>query len=457
MRIATLAAISGLVAGCDSSHEPAPERAAAAERPNVLVVIADDLGYGDLGCYGHAVATPALDALAASGLRFADFHASGPVCSPTRAGFLTGRYQQRAGITYVLGADPDGNRHHGLFEHEVTLPELLAGAGYATGLIGKWHLGYEPGFAPTVHSFGRFFGFLGGNIDYRSHLDMLGNEDVWSGTERATAEGYTTHWITDEAIAFLEEHRDGGAEEPFFLVVAHAAPHAPLQGPDDPPVRTRGSSAWGYPDGHDDRTTYRRMVLALDESVGALVACLERLELRDDTLVVFFSDNGGLEYASNGALRGYKGALHEGGHRVPAIASWPGRIEPGVSDELVTSLDWMPTILALAGVVPPNGHGLDGADVGPHLFDGEPVGARTMFWAYHNLLAVRSGDWKLVGTMKTTDERYRTRFELYDLANDLAEQTNLAPKSQQRVAELHDAWRAWRRDVQQGATRQPGR
>jgi arylsulfatase A-like enzyme len=202
--------------------------------PNIVLVLADDMGYGDASCYGNeAFRTPCLDALAAKGMRFLDFHSSGPVCSPTRAGLLTGRYQQRAGIPGVIYADPKQNRHHGLQVEEITFAELLQKAGYATAVCGKWHLGYQKQYNPVHHGFGRFRGYVSGNVDYISHYDRMEIYDWWDGLELVEEEGYSTHLITEHAVRFIEENR----RRPFCLYVAHEAPHSPWQGPPDPPIR----------------------------------------------------------------------------------------------------------------------------------------------------------------------------------------------------------------------------
>ena len=423
-------------------------------RPNVVVILADDMGYGDASCYGNtAFRTPHLDALAAEGMRLTDFHSSGPVCSPTRAGLLTGRYQQRAGVPGVIFADPKQNRHHGLHTHEVTFAELLKQAGYTTAVFGKWHLGYRKKFNPLHHGFDRFRGYVSGNVDYISHYDRMGIYDWWEGLETVEEEGYTTHLITQHAVRFIEENKD----RPFCVYVAHEAPHSPWQGPRDLPVRGPEARRENAVRGDQIKRAYREMIQEMDVSVCQIVSTLKRLDLAERTLVFFFSDNGGTPTGSNGPLRGHKGQLWEGGHRVPAIAWWPGRITPGSTcGELAISIDLMPTMLALAGVEAPQGHKLDGVSLLPILLEGQSLGERTLFWSYRNQQAMRQGPWKLVISQQgRKNPRNAPPIELFNLADDLGEQHNLADEHPERVKAMQAAIRAWQADVAAGATQQP--
>jgi len=435
---------------------PAPVGAFAPDsrRPNLVVILADDMGYGDASCYGNtAFATPHLDALAADGMRFTDFHSSGAVCSPTRAGLVTGRYQQRAGIPGVIFADPKQNRHHGLHTREVTFAELLQKAGYATAVMGKWHLGYQKEFNPRHHGFDRFRGYVSGNVDYLSHYDRMGIYDWWDGLETVREEGYTTRLITKHAVRFIEENKD----RPFCLYVAHEAPHSPWQGPLDPPVRGPDAAPGNAVRGDEIQRAYREMIQEMDTGVCQIVSTLERLDLAERTLVFFFSDNGGTPVGSNEPLRGHKGQLWEGGHRVPAIAWWPGHVEAGTTcDEPAMSLDLMPTLLALAGVEVPEGHKLDGASLLPALLDRRSLGERTLFWSYRDKLAMRRGPWKLVVTPPSRKgRRSGEAVELYNLADDLGETHDLAEQFPDRARAMREAIRAWEAEVATGATRQP--
>jgi len=412
----------------------------------MVLILADDLGWGDLGCYGGALETPHLDALAAGGARFLDLHSAGAVCSPTRASLLTGRYPQRAGLPGVVYADPARPEHaYGLADHERTLPEVLGDAGYATALVGKWHLGYLPPFAPTRHGFDRFTGFKSGNVDYQTHVDQAGAADWWSDERQVPEEGYLTRLLTRHALEFIEE--EGHA--PFFLMIAHGAPHYPYQGPDDEGLRVVGQPR---PPGERElsmeerRERYAEMVRELDASVGALIGRLDELGLREQTLVVFLSDNGANSVGSNRPWRGNKGSLWEGGHRVPGLASWPGTIPPGPVAATLHSNDWMPTLLALAQAGP--GLSPDGVDLGPALWGGGEVPRRPLFWEHGKNAAVRDGRWKL-----HLDGQGRAR--LFDLASDPGEQEDLSEQEPALAERLRADLEGWRQAVWLDATQQP--
>ncbi len=418
---------------------------AAEERlPNFVIILADDMGYGDASCYGSTkVETPQLDRLAQSGVRFTDFHSSGNVCSPTRAGLVTGRYQYRAGLASVVNADPNIEAHHGgLQPQEFTFAEALKSKGYATALIGKWHLGYAKKYNPSHHGFDRFRGFVSGNIDYISHYDRMGVHDWWHGLELVQEAGYSTHLITQHALDFIEENR----EQPFCLYVAHEAVHAPFQGPSDPAVR--GPNAKQNSDLSPKDEAFLAMLAEMDSGVGQIVDKLAELQLTEDTLVFFFSDNGPAA-GSAGPLRGRKGSNWEGGHRVPAIASWPGKITAGgVSSQLAISLDLMPTMLEMAGVQPHPERKLDGVSLVPLLLRGEPIGPRKLYW---NHQAMRDGKWKLIINGKGANKEVG----LYDLEADIGEITDLARSNSDRVEAMLNDLRAWTDDVTSAVTPQP--
>jgi len=426
--------------------------------PNVVLVLADDLGYRDLGCYGNPYfETPHLDELARQGLRFADFHSSGAVCSPTRAGLLTGRYQHRAGIPSVILAGFSQNRHHGLQHGEITLAELLKQSGYATGLSGKWHLGYEKQYNPLHHGFGLFRGFVSGNVDYVAHLDRMGVRDWWHGLQRTEEAGYSTHLITKHAVEFIEANRD----RPFFLYVAHEAPHAPWQGPDDPAVRKPGERNQDhYPPKHDRKRAFREMVQELDRSVGEIVATLRRLGLDEQTFVFFCSDNGGHRLSNVGGLRGHKGTVWEGGHRVPAIARWPGKIKPGKTDQLAWTLDLMPTVLEMTGTPPPEDRRLDGVSLLPVLVEGESLERRELFWEHRQALAMREGPWKLVWFPEQAALPKQTsgdsdRVHLFQVEHDPGERKDLGGKYPKRIERMKASAASWLKEVTSEATPQP--
>jgi len=434
--------------GAAVAASPATLRADAKRKPSFIIILADDMGYGDSSAYGGWIKTPHLEALAATGLKFTDFHASGAVCSPTRAGFLTGRYQERAGIPGVINADPKTEVHwSGLHPSEVTFPRLLKKAGYTSAIFGKWHLGYTRNFNPMHHGFDRFRGYVSGNIDFASHYDRMGAYDWWEGLEHVKEEGYVTHLITKHAVKFIEEN----ANRPFCLYVAHEAVHTPLQAPGDPPQRgpDRGK---GKRIRREPKETYKLMMKAMDDGVGEIVAAVKKAGIAADTLIFFFSDNGATRLGSNAPLRGNKGSVWEGGHREPAIASWTGRIRPGtVTDQLAISLDLMPTMLDLAGATVPAGHKLDGVSLAALMLTGKPLGARKLFWRGQ---AMRDGHWKL--TVGARGAKTKAP-QLYDLSKDIGETTDLAAQHPDRVKQMLAALEAWKQDVATGATRQPGR
>ena len=445
-----------------------------ARPPNFIVIMADDLGYAGVSCFGNPFfKTPNIDRLAAEGMRLTDFHSSGTACSPTRAGLLTGRYQQRAGIEAVILPAADHPEHRkGLQPAETTFAEVLKRAGYATGLVGKWHQGYphvSADYDPQNHGFDEFHGCHGGNIDYVSHVGDHNKHDWWHGRTRTVEEGYATDLINRDAVSFIERHRD----EPFCLYVAHLAIHDPFQARGDPVRRTEadGWKRWKPANQAERIEMLRGMTLPLDEGVGQIRETLERLGLDDDTLVLFFSDNGPVGAVPAGEcpsgsplLRGRKGSVYEGGHKGPCIAWAPGRIKAG--SESATpgiTLDIMPTLLSLAGVTEQLDKPLDGIDLSPVLLHGESLPPRPLYWASLSNRGVRSeatrdGPWKLVvqhpkakpGTFQNE------KVELYNLADDPQEAKDLAADESQRATAMLRQLKAWYADTQQTATHQVG-
>ena len=426
-------------------------------RPNFVLILADDLGYGDIGCYGSTRnKTPHLDRLAAEGMRFTDFHSNGPMCSPTRAALLTGQYQHRFGRSFEMALSAKARPRLGLPPEVVTLPEALKQTGYATGMFGKWHLGYESPHLPTQHGFDEFRGLLTGDGDHHSHIDRSGEEDWWHNDRIAMEEGYAADLVTRYSIDFMERH----AEKPFFLFVSHLAIHFPWQGPSESGHRVRGQDYWNLSKlgPHEEGQVgpvVQRMIEALDRSTGQIVAALKRLGLDDNTLVFFTSDNGGyLDYAdrfrgkisSNGPLRGQKGDVFEGGHRVPAIAWWPGRIPAGtVKDEVGMTMDLMPTYLDLTGaVLRTRGAGwtTDGHSMALTLFADRDMPGRTLYWRIGAEWAVRRGLWKLVGNGGKT--------MLFNLDADISEWDDVADQYPHVVRLLLAHYRRWERNVAPG-------
>jgi len=403
-------------------------------RPNIIIILADDYGYGDVGCYGSKrFLTPHLDALAAGGLRFTDFHSNGAVCSPTRAALLTGRYQQRTGISGVVTAA--GHRHTGLDLGETTFAEILKPAGYATALFGKWHLGYLPEYNPIRQGFDEFIGYVSGNVDYLAHLDQTGMEDWWKQDELNPECGYSTDLITDHGVDFIRRH----SKEPFLLYLAHEAPHYPYQGRMDPPRYTRDSGRTRDPVTPE---VYKEMIEVMDEGVGRILQALIDAGQSDNTFIFFFSDNGPAGPGSAGSLRGHKGQIWEGGHRVPAIAFWPGKIEAGrVSTLSAMGTDLLPTMAAISGTVLPDELKLDGINLLPHLIEKKEPAPRSLFWSHNNQLAIRRGDFKLV-----TDTSFSETF-LYNLKVDIGEENDIAALHLDLVEKLLKLLKEWQIEV----------
>ncbi|XAL99273.1 sulfatase-like hydrolase/transferase [Phycisphaeraceae bacterium D3-23] len=414
---------------------------AAGAQPNIVLIMADDLGYGDLGCYGSEDQhTPHLDALADAGIRLTDYHSNGTVCSPTRAALMTGRYPQRTGVEGVVTAA--NHREVGLPLEEVTLAEVLRDAGYVTALFGKWHLGYDPRFGPTRQGFDTFEGFVSGNIDYQNKIDQVGEEDWWVGEQRLLEPGYLTTVITDRAVDWIGEQSD----RPFFLYLSHGAPHYPYQGPDDPGFRVPGEARVASPR-QDIDAAYREMITALDDSVGRVVAALETHGLEENTLIIFCSDNGCTgRVGSSGPWRGHKGQVYEGGHRVPFIAAWPGTIDAGeVLDDLAMSMDLLPTFAALAGAALPEGVEIDGVNLVDHWADGltQP---RRVHWRSGLQGAMREGRWKLV-------VRGDKDYALFDLDEDPAEQHDVSMQHGEIATAMRVAHSDWLRESRAGVER----
>ena len=409
--------------------------------PNFVIIMADDMGYAGLSCTGlDRFKTPHFDALAKEGLRFTDFHSNGTVCSPTRAALLTGRYQQRTGVDGVVNADPKHPDYQQFLKpEELTFAEMLKTRGYTSGLMGKWHVGYDVKHNPTHHGFDVFRGFVSGNIDYISHYDRMETFDWWHDRELTQEKGYSTHLINKHAIEFIEANKN----KPFCLYVAHEAIHNPNQGPNDPAIR--GPKKRPKSELQPTLDAVREMTLAMDDGLGQIVAKLRELKLEDNTVVWFFSDNGGTgENKSTGPkLRGNKGSVWEGGHRVPAIVWWPGKIKAGTTtDATVMTMDVMPTLAALSGADLPESYEPDGVDVSKLLLKNEPIAARALFWKFKNMLAMREGPWKLV-----VNQRGLKGPGLFNLDDDLAEVNNLAEKQPDRVAKMLAAIKAWELDV----------
>jgi arylsulfatase A-like enzyme len=399
------------------------------QRPNIVVILADDLGWGDLGVQGGTeIPTPNIDSIAKQGVRFTNGYVSCPVCSPTRAGLMTGRYQQRFGHEFNPGPVQQAEANFGLPLSETTLPQRLKAAGYATGLVGKWHLGYKPEYHPLRRGFDEYFGFLGGAHSYvDARADAL--NPILRGADPVDEKEYLTDAFAREAVSFIQRHQG----RPFFLYAAFNAVHNPLQAPEKYTSRFAHIA-------DPRRRTYAGMLSALDDAVGRILTALREAGLERNTLVFFLSDNGGptlVTTSKNGPLREYKGTVYEGGIRVPFFLKWPAHIPAAkVYDHPVIALDIHPTCTAAAGLTDKPPKPLDGVDLVPFL-TGKRTGAPhdALYWRFGERRAIRQGDWKLVMNGEST--------ELFNLRNDIGEQNNLAAAQPARVKELQASYQAW--------------
>jgi arylsulfatase A len=419
--------------------------------PNVIVVIMDDLGYGDVGSYGSPDAkTPNIDRLAREGIKFTDFYANHANCSPTRTGFMTGRYQQRYGIESPLR--PDDTRH--LRPADTSLPRLLKNAGYATGLIGKWHLANNAESGPNRHGFDEFWGFRGGAVDYYTHTIATTGavklaapvHDLFHNETPTTSTSYLTDEITSRAEAFIQERRGG----PFFLEVAYNATHWPFQRPD----LAEGKRGWDHYRETGTRADYVAMLERADQGIGRILDALDRLQLTQNSLVLFTSDNGGEWLSRNAPLFHRKSTLWEGGIRVPLLMRWPARLKAGVtSSQVGITMDLTASILAAARVTPPASYRAEGIDLIGLVQKGTTV-ERTLFWrlpvaptaagtaagtAPLTQRAVRRGDWKYVDD--------RGQYFLFNLRTDPGERTDVAQQHGDLIRELRTLVAKWEADV----------
>ncbi len=395
--------------------------------PNIIIILADDLGCGDMSLYDGWIPTPGIDQMAKEGVRFTDFHSNSSVCSPTRAALLTGRYQQRVGIIDVIARHLDTP---GLKATEVTIPRVLQQNGYGTGIFGKWHLGSEPEHNPIHHGFDEFIGFLPGGCDFHLHSKWM------NGTEIQDVSGYSTTIITDRSIDFIKRHKD----KPFFLYVAHQAVHNPYQTPAD---TAENRQKFKISDYENNRPKYQVMLKELDKGVTKIMQTLKKLDLDENTFVFFFSDNGAVRMNPNERpYRGGKFSNYEGGHRVPAVARWPGHIKAGwTSGELIAGMDLFPTILDITGIELSHKHNFDGNSIKNHLLDQADIPERQLFFGYEPKLgtAMRDGNWK----MQTKGDVV----ELFDLSKDIKETTNLAEKFPARTQKMKAAIEKWKQEV----------
>ncbi|MBS0598478.1 MAG: sulfatase-like hydrolase/transferase, partial [Proteobacteria bacterium] len=397
------------------------------KRPNILYIVADDLGYADLGCYGGrdepwGPVSPVLDRLAAQGLLLTQGYSNSPVCSPTRFALMTARYQYRlrGAAEEPINSKSRGSTTLGLPPDHPTLPSLLRGAGYRTALIGKWHLGFGPHFGPQQSGYEECYGPLAGGVDYFTHCDSSGQHDLWCNGVEHHEDGYLTDLLSRRTVDYVE--RMAAQDAPFFISLHYTAPHWPWETRDDAErAPTIKDNLFDLAAGNIH--VYRRMIHHMDEGIGWIMDALRRTGQLDDTLVVFTSDNGGERFSDNWPLVGGKMDLTEGGIRVPWIAHWPAVIRPGgVSRQLCMTMDWSATMLAAAGVAAHPGYPLDGVSLLPVLRDAAHQFERPLHFRmnHRDQRALRVGDWKY---LKVDDNEY-----LFNIPQDERERANLARK-----------------------------
>ena len=449
-RIALLFLLAAAVSGPGSVEA----QIGRSQRPNVVLIITDDVGYGDLGSYGAPdVKTPHIDGLARDGVRLTDFYANGATCTPTRTGLISGRYQQRFGLEDPLGFHGRMDWDRGLLPTGSSLPRLLKNNGYATALTGKWHLGWKSEFSPLAHGFDYFFGFKSGFVDYYQHTagnDSPLKDDLFENDRPVQVQGYLTDLITQRAIRFIEQNRGG----PFFIDVAYNAAHWPYQRPDSPSVaRDNGRHLGPFDDATSTRADYIAMLERADQGIGRILEALDRAGLRQNTIVIFTNDNGGEWLSRNTPLFHHKGTVWEGGIRVPAILRWPARIPAGrVSSQVGITMDLTASILAATGTTVPPDARLDGINLMPALEGRDADIERTLFWRVIGVpsqQAVRSGDWKLL-----LDEGTPL---LFNLRTDVAERNNLVGQRSDIARRLWTLLEAWQKDVDGEAKRASSR
>lgn len=407
---------------------------AKAARPNIIFILADDLGWGDLSCYGRPdYRTPNIDRLALQGTKFTDAYSASAVCTPTRCGYITGRYPARfkIGLEEPLIAT---NSNVGLEPDHQTIASALKQSGYDTALIGKWHLGFRPEWGPNAHGFEEFFGILAGAGDYFLHKNGLGQPDLFENLTPVTRNGYLTDLLTARAVEYVKKSRSN----PFFLSLHYTAPHWPWQGPGggesvpfaDKAIEPRKMSRGG------SLKLYAQMMKSLDDGVGRLMQAIRTAGIDNQTLVIFTSDNGGERFSYLWPFSGKKGDLLEGGIRVPAVVRWPGVVPANrVTQQMAITMDWTATILAAAKADAPAGHELDGIDLLPVLRGSSRVFDRIFFWRIYSQDAVREGNWKFFRDGEVSS--------LFDLSVDQREQADFSqkhPEVLQRLMKAFDTW-----------------
>lgn len=417
------------------------------KQPNLIFILADDLGYADLGCAGARAdgpsaglpggVSPNLDRLAREGLYFTQGYSNSPVCSPTRFALATGRYQYRlrGAAEEPLSGVAKGNPILGLPPEHPTLPSLLRAAGYATALVGKWHLGFRPHFGPEKSGYDSFFGPMAGGVDYFSHCSRGNDHDLWENDTEVHREGYLTDLLSERAVQFVKEKKG----QPFMLSLHYTAPHWPWLTRDDEAESKRLNGAIAHIDGGSIHT-YRRMIHHMDQGIGQLLAALKETGADENTLIVFTSDNGGERFSDNWPFIGQKMDLLEGGIRVPLLARWPAQIKAGGrTDTPAITMDWVATMLEAAGVAGHADYPLDGVSMMPLLKDPAWRPARNLYWRMahrkQRALLSESGQWKYL--------RIEEHDYLFDLNRDARERANQATREPERLAAMRSEWEQW--------------
>lgn len=439
---------AGLLAPAGAVAQPAGGN----RRPNIIFILADDMGYADMSCNSaHGIQTPNLDSIARMGINLRHAYANSAVCSASRVAIMTGRYQYRLriGLEEPLSpGSPGKGVEIGLPPTEPTLPSLLKGGGYRTALVGKWHLGDAPRFGPVKSGYEQFFGFFGGGLDYFSHAGPNGKPALMENDKPVERTGYLTEVIGQQAVRTIHDY--AGTGEPFFLSVHFNAPHWPWEGPDDKPEADRlraqaagkgaatiGKSPLKHHDG-GSRRIYEAMVRSMDGQIGAILDTLRQRDLLDDTIIIFTSDNGGERFSDVWPFSGQKTELLEGGIRVPTLISWPRQLPRGTaSDQVVMGMDWLPTLLVAAGIEPDPASPPDGINLLPALTGATPPVRRTVYWRYkaNHQRAMRDGDHKY---LKIGANSY-----LFNVVDDPLERANLMFREPEIYARLQKSWKDW--------------
>jgi len=407
-------------------------------KPNILFILADDLGYADLSCYGRRdFTTPNIDRIAADGMRFTQAYANSAVCTASRVALITGRYQYRLAVGLEEPLASRETRNVGLPPGHPTLPSILKKAGYQSTLIGKWHLGRLPDFGPLQSGYDHFYGFRAGVLDYFTHKygpPSSDTEDLWEDDVKIRHTGYLTDLLGNRAVEVVNAYAQ--SRQPFLVSLHFNGPHWPWEAPGDEAESQRLTNLFHF-DGGTQRT-YRRMIQQMDLQVGRVLQALDANGIAENTIVVFTSDNGGERYSDTWPFTGRKTELLEGGLRIPAVIRWPARIAPGsVSDQVMISMDWLPTLLAAAGTAPDPAYPSDGVNLLPWLGQGAASVSRKLFWRYKyaDQQAARDGDWKY---LKILDNTF-----LFDVVKDPMERANLKDRYRDVYDHLETQWNEW--------------